>query len=143
MAKFVFELEDILQFRKFEQSDAENELAKALAVETEIQNNLNNLAFQKVQAQKEKLDTSDINAYFQRERFFDFLKKQTEELLEQMAQAKLVSEQKRQVLAEIMKKTDALESLKAQELREFREQQDFEEAEFMDDLAVTRAKKHQ
>ena len=37
MKKFVFELEDILQFRKFEQEQAEIALAKALSDEREIQ----------------------------------------------------------------------------------------------------------
>ena len=46
MKKFKFELEDILKFRKFEQHQAEVELGKALAVEQEIQSNLDNLAQQ-------------------------------------------------------------------------------------------------
>ena len=58
-----------------------------------------------------------------------------------MAEAKLVSEEKRKVLTEIMNQTDALESLKRQEMQEFKEQQDFEESEFMDELAVTRFNK--
>lgn len=140
MAKFVFELEDILQFRKFKQNQAETDLAKALAVETEIQNNLNTIAAQKVAALKEKGHT-DINALIQRERYIELLKFQTEELLKQMAEAKLVSEEKRKVLTEIMNQTDALESLKRQEMQEFKEQQDFEESEFMDELAVTRFNK--
>ena len=37
MAKaFKFELQDVLDFRNFEQEQAQNELAKALAVETQI-----------------------------------------------------------------------------------------------------------
>ena len=48
MKKFKFELEDILKFRKFEQHQAEVELGKALAVEQEIQSNLDNLAQQKL-----------------------------------------------------------------------------------------------
>ena len=50
MKKFKFELEDILKFRKFEQHQAEVELGKALAVEQEIQSNLDNLAQQKYAA---------------------------------------------------------------------------------------------
>ena len=38
MKKFQFELEEILNIRKFEQQQAEIELGKALASENEIQN---------------------------------------------------------------------------------------------------------
>ena len=53
MAKiFKFELQDVLDFRNFEKEQAEAELAKALSVETEIQNNLNNIAAQFVSLKK-------------------------------------------------------------------------------------------
>ena len=50
--KFHFELQDILDFRNFEKEQAEGELAKALGVETEIQNNLNTIAGQFVSLKK-------------------------------------------------------------------------------------------
>ena len=40
MKKFTFELQKVLEFRNFEKEQAEGELAKALAVETEINDNL-------------------------------------------------------------------------------------------------------
>ena len=39
MKKFTFELQNILEFRNFEKQQAEGELAKAIAVENEINDN--------------------------------------------------------------------------------------------------------
>jgi flagellar FliJ protein len=68
---------------------------------------------------------------------------QKEELLQQLAQAKLVSEQKRAVLAEAMKKTTALEKLKEKQLEGWKEESDKEENDFIDDLANSGKRFHQ
>jgi len=140
MAKFSFELENILEFRSFEQSNAEAELAKALAAENQIQQNLNLLAQQKVAEKQASGGATDLQTIVNRERFFSLVKQQTEQLLEMLTQAKMVSDEKRAVLAECMKKTKALEKLREKKLAEFKEQEDYLDAEFMDELATTRAK---
>ncbi len=140
MAKFTFELENILEFRRFEQSNAEADLAKALAQENQIQQKLENLAQQKIAEKRASANATDLQTIVNRERFFSHIKYQTEQLLEMLTQAKMVSDEKRAVLAECMKKTKALEKLREKKLAEFNEQEDYLEAEFMDELAVTRAK---
>ena len=57
-----------------------------------------------------------------------------EELLKQLAQAKLVTEQKREVLRECMKKTTALEKLKEKQLADWKQAADYEEAELLDEV---------
>ena len=53
MAKaFKFELQDVLDFRNFEKDQAQNELAKSLAVETQINNNLQLIASQFIEVKK-------------------------------------------------------------------------------------------
>ena len=136
MAKaFKFELQDVLDFRNFEKDQAQNELAKALAVETQINNNLQIIASQFVSVKKQ-IDTSssfeDIAAGNTRKKFLEL---QKEELLKQLAEAKVVSDQKRAVLAEAMKKTTALEKLKEKQLEGWKEESDKEENDFIDDLA--------
>lgn len=140
MAKFTFELENILEFRRFEQSDAEADLAKALAAENQIKQNLELLAQQKVAESLASGNATDLQTIVNRERFYSLVKQQTEQLLEMLTQAKMVSDEKRAVLAECMKKTKALEKLREKKLAEFKEQEDYLEAEFMDELATTRAK---
>lgn len=144
MAKaFKFELQDVLDFRNFEKEEAQNELAKALAVETQINDNLQIIASQFISV-KNQIDASssfeDIVAGNTRKKFLEM---QKEELLQQLAQAKLVSEQKRAVLAEAMKKTTALEKLKEKQLEGWKEESDKEENDFIDDLANSGKRFHQ
>ena len=61
MKKFVFELEKVLEFRDFEKKQAEGELEKALAVENEIQNNLNIIAQQVIRLKVLSKDVSNFS----------------------------------------------------------------------------------
>lgn len=122
MKKFKFELEKILEYRDFEKQQAEGELAKALAVETEIQNNLKKIAEQYAALDKYmsgSLDFSDMVSMSQNKNLLNY---QKEELLKQLAEAKLVSDQKREVLKECMKKTTALEKMKELQLAQYKEE---------------------
>ena len=134
MKKFTFELEKVLEYRNFEKQQAEGELAKALAVETEINENLKliaqNYAALKTQM-KGSLNFQDVVAQSQ---YNNLLEYQKEELLKQLAEAKLVTEQKRDVLRECMKKTTALEKLKETQLAEWKQAADYEEAELLDEV---------
>ena len=141
MKKFTFELEKVLEYRNFERQQAEGELAKALAVETEINNNLEYIARQYnalKQSMKGSLDFQDVMS---QNRFNNLLSYQKEELLKQLAEAKLVTEEKRKVLTECMKKTTALEKLKEQKLEEYKAAADYEEAELMDEMATAKGNK--
>ena len=134
MKKFTFELQKVLEYRNFEKQQAEGELAKALAVETQINENLKKIAenYAAVKAQmKGSLNFQDMMAHDQYNKLLEY---QKEELLKQLAQAKLVTEQKRAVLRECMKKTTALEKLKEQQLAEWKQAADYEEAELLDEV---------
>ena len=134
MKKFSFELEKVLEYRNFEKQQAEGELAKALAVETQINDNLKKIAenYAAVKAQmKGNLNFQDVMAQSQ---YNNLLEYQKEELLKQLAEAKLVSEQKREVLRECMKKTTALEKLKEKQLADWKQAADYEEAELLDEV---------
>ena len=134
MKKFTFELEKVLEYRNFEKQQAEGELAKALAVETEINENLKKIAqnYAAVKAQmKGSQDFQDVMAQSQ---YNNLLEYQKEELLKQLTQAKIVSEQKREVLRECMKKTTALEKLKEKQLADWKQAADYEEAELLDEV---------
>ena len=134
MKKFTFELEKVLEYRNFEKQQAEGELAKALAVETQINDNLKAVAqnYAAVKAQmKGSLNFQDVMAQSQ---YNNLLEYQKEELLKQLAEAKLVSEQKREVLRECMKKTSALEKLREKQLEDWKAAADYEEAELLDEV---------
>ena len=134
MKKFTFELEKVLEYRNFEKQQAEGELAKALAVETEINDNLKKIA-QNYAAVKARMKGSlNFQDMMSQDQYNNLLEYQKEELLKQLAQAKLVTEQKREVLRECMKKTTALEKLKEKQLADWKQAADYEEAELLDEV---------
>lgn len=138
MQKFKFELQDVLQFRIFEQKQAEVELGKALACEKEIQDNLDVLAGQLAESKRIMKGSTDFYAINDSIKFQQFVKKQTEYLLNKMAEAKLVSEQKREILKKCMQKTDALEKLKEKQLEEWKMAENLEDDDFSDDIVTGR-----
>ena len=144
MAKaFKFELQDVLDFRNFEKEQAQNELAKALAVETQINNQLQTIAANFVSVRKQIDASTDFEDIAIGNRRKVLLETQKEDLLNQLAQAKLVSDEKRAILAEAMKKTTALEKLREKQLEGWKEESDKEEENFIDDLANSGTHFHQ
>ena len=120
MSKFKFELQNVLEIRNFEQQQAEGELAKCIAVENEINNNLEVIAMQYAalkQQMKGSLDFSDMMSQSQYSKLLDY---QKEQLLTQLAQAKIETEEKRKILTECMKKTSALEKMKELQYEDFK-----------------------
>ena len=120
MSKFKFELQNVLEIRNFEQQQAECELAKCIAVETEINKNLEVIAMQYAalkQQMKGSLDFSDMMSQSQYSKLLDY---QKEQLLTQLAQAKIETEEKRKILTECMKKTSALEKMKELQYEDFK-----------------------
>ena len=120
MSKFKFELQNVLEIRNFEQQQAEGELAKCIAVETEINKNLEVIAMQYAaikQQMKGSLDFSDMMSQSQYSKLLDY---QKEQLLTQLAQAKIETEEKRKILTECMKKTSALEKMKELQYEDFK-----------------------
>lgn len=134
MKKFKFELEKILEYRNYEKKAAEGELAKALAVEAQINAQLEAIALKLVQMNKSMKTSYNFNDIIAQSQHTNLLNYQKEELLKQLAQAKLVTEQKRSVLRECMKKTTALEKLKEKQLADWKQAADYEEAELLDEV---------
>jgi len=134
MKKFTFELEKVLEFRNFEKEQAEGELSKALAVETEINNNLKTIAQQYAAVKSSMKGSKDFQDIMAQSRYNNLLDYQKEELLKQLAEAKLVTEQKREVLRECMKKTIALEKLRDKKLEDWKQAADYEESELLDEV---------
>lgn len=135
MKKFNFEFEQILEYRNFEKKQAESELSKALAEETKINNNLEQIALQYANLKNQMEGSFNFQDVMSQNRYVNLLEYQKEELLKQLAQAKLVTEEKRKKLSEIIKKTTALEKLKENQLEIYKENAKAEEKKFLDDLS--------
>lgn len=138
MKKFRFDLQDVLDVKKFEEDAATAELAKALAVETEIQNNLNTVASQYAATKAGMKGNLNSTEYIAANQYFKFLDYQKEELLKQMAQANIVTAQKRQILSEIMQRVQALEKLKEEELKKYKAAAQLEEDNQADEINTIR-----
>ena len=134
MKKFTFELEKVLEYRNFEKQQAEGELAKALAVETEINDNLKKIAQNYAAVKASMKGSQDFQDVMAQSQYNNLLEYQKEELLKQLTQAKIVTEQKRDVLRECMKKTTALEKLREKQLADWKAAADYEEAELLDEV---------
>ena len=135
MKKFSFELEKILEFRNFEKQEAEAELAKALSKENEIKQNLEMIANQMIVSNQSVDKSSSFDDVIAQSRYNNLLNYKKEESLKELAQANLVTEEKRSVLAECMKKTVALEKLKEKRKEEWKTAYDYEEAEEIDEAS--------
>lgn len=138
MKRFQFELEDILRFRKFERRQAEMALGKALEAERGIQSELDALAAHLAAVERGTAGATDFDAITAASRFYDFSESRKEALLEKMAAAKLVTEEKRGALKEIMQKTDALERLRTDRQEEYGRDAEREESDAADDLVTAR-----
>jgi flagellar FliJ protein len=112
MKKFKFELEQVLEIREFERQQAEGELSKCIAVENEINENLAIIANQYDALKKSTKGSLDFSEMMGQSQYSNLLDYQKEQLLLQLAQAKLETEEKRKILTECMKKTSALEKMK-------------------------------
>ena len=136
MKKFKFELESLLSLRKYEQEQAQIELGKAVSAETKIQADLDTLAEQYATVKNLGEGERDFAKIAEAQQFYSFVKYQQEQLFAQMAQAKLVIEEKRAAFNAAMQKTESLKKLRERKLEEHKAAQKKEEAKFLDDIST-------
>lgn len=134
MKKFQFSLQKVLNLRNFEQNQAELELGKANAEVARIQNSLKAVAQKRALVSSQSQGSSDAFLYTQVSQYFIFLDQRKEALLEELAQAELVAEEKREIVREAMKKVKALEKLKEKKKLEWNEAVKKEQAKEIEDL---------
>ena len=134
MKKFKFSLEKVLSLREFEENQAQIELAKAISVVTELNNKLNFIANERVKHNDARSNSTDLSYLMSIENYIEGLDYQKEILLEELAQAELILEEKRQIMIEAMKKRKALEKLKEKQLQEYKKEILKEEEKVLDEI---------
>lgn len=112
MKRFNFSLQKVLDFREFEKKQAEAELGKAVAEETKIEDTLKMIAEDRASSVKVADSTKDVSGMFAVQNYFRLLEQQKEEALMNLAQAKVITEEKRDVMREAMKNCKVLENLR-------------------------------
>ena len=138
MKRFSFSLEKILDLRKFEKKQAEAELGKALAVENRIQGELDNIASERVSTNHNSDDVHDIYSLMRNQQYLALLKVKENQYLQELSEAKLVSEAKRNELIEAMKKEKVLSKLRETKLREYNKSLNKAEDLANDDVVTAR-----
>lgn len=139
MKKFAFPLEDVMKYREYLQNEAELALGKAMAVEHDIQMRLDEVAFQYTALTEKMRGSTDFNDIARANDFYVLLDQQKDYLLEKMAEAKLVSEQRRQAMQEAMQKTEGLRKLRERQFDEYKDAEKNEVNDIADDVTNARA----
>lgn len=122
MKRFSFNLEKLLQLRGFEEKNAKTELAAAISAAERIKLDLRNTAAERVRVNKTRNDTVDIRSLMAVENYVNRLDLRKEELLEQLAAAELVIEEKRKSFTAAMQKRSVLDKLKEKQFAQWRKE---------------------
>jgi len=139
MKKFTFALEDVMKYREYLQNEAELALGKAMAVEHDIQMHLDEVASQYAALAAKMRGSTDFNDIARANDFYVFLDQQKDYLLKKMAEAKLVSEQRRKEMQEAMQKTEGLRKLRDRQFKAYKDAEMNEANDIADDMTNARA----
>ncbi len=138
MAKFKFQLEKILELRKYEQKQAEIELGKAVSAEAEIEEKIKQIAQQRITTSRLINNSTDFTALSSAQRFFTMLDVQKEYLLEQLTQAQLVTEEKREKMQDATQNSEALSKMRQKQNDEFSHEELQKEEDLIDDIVSSK-----
>lgn len=138
MAKFVFNLQKVLDLREFEKHQAEIEMGKANAEVLRIQEKLDTIASQKINLTQMLDSGASFEDYASSQNYFIFLDQKQEEALEEMAQAQMVLEEKREILMEAMQNVKVLEKLKEKKRQDFKKEMQKKEQLEVEEISYTR-----
>ncbi|MCR5724200.1 MAG: flagellar export protein FliJ [Treponema sp.] len=136
MKRFVFSLQKVLDLREFEKKQAEAELGRAVGEETRIENSLKSVAESRAATVRAADNMRNLSDLYNANRYFALLDQQKEQLLEELTQAKLVTEEKREAMREAMKKQKVLEKLKEKRLASWKKEALKEEESTVDDIVT-------
>ena len=140
MKKFVFSMEKILDLREYEEKQAQIELGKAVGDAEKIRQQLNFVAIEKAKMLSMDISGTSINERLVHENYLVRLDRQKEILLEELAAAELIVEEKRAVFAEALKKRKVLSNLKEKQLQQYKKEKQLEEDNIVDDIVTSRFK---
>jgi flagellar FliJ protein len=138
MSRFSFKLEKILDLRKFEQRQAEIELGKAVAAENAIQEQLDEIAKQHASTVGGIKDSRNITVIAAAQRYFSLLDTHREQLLQELVQAKLITETKRKIMETAVQNCRALSKMKEHEQTSFLADELRKEEDTTDDIVTSR-----
>lgn len=122
MKRFSFNLQKLLQLREFEEKNAKTALAAAVSEAERIKNELKSVAVERVRVNKTRNENVDTLFLITLEHYVNRLDVRKEELLENLAEAELLIEQRRAVFAAAMQKRSVLDKLKEKQYLSWRKE---------------------
>lgn len=122
MKRFSFNLQKLLQLREFEEKNAKTALAAAVSEAERIKNELKSIAIERVRVNKTRNENVDTLFLITLEHYVNRLDVRKEELLENLAEAELLIEQRRAVFAAAMQKRSVLDKLKEKQYLSWRKE---------------------
>ena len=131
-------MQKALDYRQMLKQKAEAELGKAVSEETKIKDTLELIARERVQTIQYADNLKDLNTLNRMNQYLLALDSKKEMLLEQLAQAKLVTEQKRRLMQEALNKVRALEKLRDGQQSQWKQEMQKAEAKEVDDIINSR-----
>ncbi|MCL2210343.1 MAG: flagellar export protein FliJ [Treponema sp.] len=135
MKKFKFNLEKILQIRKFKEEETKLALGQAISALNKIENEIKVTALMKNNAVRERY--RDPQATQSWEVYILRLEQEAQRMLEQAAQAQLVVEEKRAIYLDALKDYKAMEKLKENEQKAYRKEMLDTQMDEVDELTAT------
>ena len=138
MKRFSFSLQKILDIREFAERQAQIELGRAVAEVNRINSDLEAVAQEKLRMIHLKQQEMTLNDFVVRENYMKRLELTKERLLEELAAAQLVVDEKREIFAEALKQRKILSNLREKQLVQYRKAVLVAEDNAVDDMVTSR-----
>jgi len=136
MKRFKFNLEKVLQLRKFKEEECKLALGQAISALNLIENDIKTTALKRHNAAASRFtDTIEMISW---DNYINRLDQEAEKLAEKAAQAEIVVEQKRALYLEAQKELKAIEKLKEKQQKEYRKEMLDYEMNQVDELTSSR-----
>jgi flagellar FliJ protein len=136
MKKFAFDLENILELRKYREQETEIALGRAVGELNHIEQNIRNVAEEKVRASSERFSLGyGVSELLSFDRYVQRLDSTKERLLEDAAKAEVKVEAAREVYIEAERDREVLDKVKEDEAKDYRKQAALQAEKVLDDFA--------
>jgi len=136
MRAFSFSLQKILDLREFQKKQAQVELGKAVAEETRIQNGIDMIAKSRVESIKMADKMTNIFDLYNTNVYLKLLDKKKEQYIEELAKAKIIADEKRDIMRTAMQKCKALENLRDRRKAAWQKEANLEEENAIDEIVT-------
>ena len=138
MKRFSFSLQKILDIREFAERQAQIELGRAVAEVNRINSDLEAVAQEKIRMIHQKPQEMTLNDFVVRENYMNRLELTKERLLEDLAAAQLVVDEKREIFAEALKQRKILSNLRDKQYAQYKKDALVAEDNAVDDMVTAR-----